>query len=435
MNSLQEKFQEAVVNLISNEKYVDLSFYGFIIAKLNVKYAKNMPTAGVSFNKDSLNYNLMIGHAFDKWNLEERIAVLIHECRHILGLHTIRKGERDHQLFNVATDIAINQLIRNIPEGGVFPETFDFPKNESAETYYELLKKEKEKQEQSKKEHEENEKDSENDENETDSQEDSNCSSSGWKPDKNSKGETKPDLTSLDKEPQTLDVHDWSDEGNSDEGLEELQKSIAENMVREAIDQTRGNLPQDIEKILEFLKKKAKISWKKELRKIISSRNGARIETIKRKNRRFPHRADLRGRKVQKDKPVVFVGVDTSGSMDDSDVLNGLVEINEVIKNVGELKIIQIDTEIKGIQSFDKNNFKRFKRKGYGGTYMGACPEYIEKNRLKCDVLIMISDMWIENIPSDDNWKSFKKSVLWLSTSGETPEILRHHKIFNIRNA
>ena len=426
MNSLQEKFQEAVVNLISNEKYVDLSFYGFIIAKLNVKYVKDMPTAGVKFNKDSLNYDLMIGQAFDNWTLEERIAVLIHECRHILGLHTIRKGERDHQLFNVAADIAINQLIKNVPEGGVFPETFDFPKNESAETYYELLKEEKEKQEQSKREYEEN--------NEDDSQGDDSQGANGWTPDKNSKGEIKPDLTNLDKEPQTLDVHDWNGEGNSDEGSEELQKSIAENMVKEAIEQTRGNLPSDIEKILKFLKKKAKISWKKELRKILSSRNGTRIETIKRKNRRFPHRADLRGRKVQKDKPIVFVGVDTSGSMNDDDVLNGLVEINEVIKNVGELKLIQIDTEIKGTQDFDKNNFKRFKRKGYGGTYMGACPEYIEKNKLKCDVLIMISDMWIEEVTSDDNWKKFRKPVLWLSTSGEMPEILRHHKIFNIED-
>ena len=410
VQEIQTQYQEAVVNLISNERYVDLSFYGFILSKLNVQYKPTFPTLGVSFNEDAINYNLIIGSYFTTLTLEEKIAVLIHETRHILGLHTVRKGDREHELFNIAADISINQIIKNLPEGAQYPETYDFPKNESAETYYELLKQEKEQQEKDKQEAEE--------------------SGEEFSPGTNSQGNTKPDLT--EGEEQTLDVHDWQNcEGT---GTEELQKSIAENMTKEAISQAKGNLPGDIENILNLLKKKPKISWKKELRKILSSRNGTRIETRKRKNRRFPHRADLRGRKVQKDKPIVVVGVDTSGSMDDSDVLNGLVEINDVIKNIGELKIIQIDASIRGSEIFNKNKFKRFKRKGYGGTYMGACPKYIKEAKEKCDVLIMISDMYIEDIPTDENWKSFKKPVLWLSTSGQIPEILKHHKIFNIEN-
>jgi predicted metal-dependent peptidase len=325
-----------------------------------------------------------------------------------------RKGEREHELFNVAADIAINQLIDNLPEGGQFPETYGFQKDKSAETYYELLKQEQEKQEQEKQEASEN--------------------GEPW----DGPSDGKPDLTNLDNEPQTLDVHfepgENEDDGESTEVSQEFAKSVADSMVKDAISQAQGNTPGDLEKILDFLKRKPKISWKKELRNILSSRNGNKIETIKRRNRRFPNRRDLRGTKVQKDKPVVVVGVDTSGSMDDSDVLNGLVEINEVIKNTGELLLIQIDTNIKGTQKFDKNNFKRFTRKGYGGTYMGACPEYIKDSKLQCDVLIMISDMYIENIPTDSNWKGFKKPVLWLSTSGEKREILKHHKLFDIHN-
>ena len=406
-NTIQKNYQEIVIKLISSEKYVDLSFYGFILAKLNIQFDPTFPTLGVYFNKDLLNYTLTIGSYFNNLSEEERIAVLIHECRHILGLHTFRKGDRDHNLFNIAADIAINQLIKNLPEGGMYPETFDFPKNESAETYYELLKKEQQEQQEQK------EKEGEN-----------------FSPGKNGQGECKPDLTNLEGN-ETIDVHDWEESGE-DANLEELQKSITENMVKDAISQTRGNLPADISEILNLLKRKAKVSWKKELKKILSSRNGTKIETIKRKNRRFPHRSDLRGKKVQKDKPVIIVGVDTSGSMSDDDVLNGLVEINEVIKNVGKLKIIQIDTEIKGVETFDKHNFKRFIRKGAGGTYMGACPKYIKERKLQCDVLIMISDMYIENITNDKNWKDFNKPVIWLSTSGERPEILKKHKIFDI---
>jgi predicted metal-dependent peptidase len=126
--------------------------------------------------------------------------------------------------------------------------------------------------------------------------------------------------------------------------------------------------------------------------------------------------------------------VDTSGSMDDDDVLNGLIEINEVIKNVGELLLIQIDTEIKGTQKFDKNNFKRFKRKGYGGTQMSPIVNYIEDNKVQCDVLIMISDMYIEDLTSTKEWVKFKKPVLWLSTSGEIPESPKKHKVLDIKN-
>jgi len=410
---IKQNYQESIVKLISNPTYVKLSFYGFILAKMNVIFDPKFPTLGVSFDKGSINYNLKIGDYFNTLTQEERIAVLIHECRHILGLHLIRKGERDHELFNIAADIAINQLIDNLPDGVQYPSNYDFPENESAETYYELLKQEQENQQKDK------------DKAESQGQD--------WNgPEDNSQGEQKPDLTDLDGD-ETLDVHEW-DSSESDSSIEELMKSTTENMVKEAISQSRGNTPGDIEQILKLLKRKAKISWKKELRKILSSRNGSRIETIKRKNRRFPHRADLRGKKVQKDKPIVLVGVDTSGSMSDNDVLEGLIEINEVIKNVGELKIIQIDTNIKGVESFNKNNFKRFKRKGYGGTYMGACPEFIKSKKEKCDVLIMISDMFIEDITSDSNWREFKKPVLWLSTSGEIPKVLKHHKIFDIKS-
>ena len=409
---IKNKYQEIVVKLISAEKYVSLSFYGFILSKLKVHFDPKFPTLGVSFDEESLTYNLIVGSYFNTLQEEEQVAVLIHECRHIIGLHVKRQENRDHKLFNIAADISINQLINNLPEGAQLPKTYDFPKNESAETYYELLKQEQQQQKEDK------------DESESQGEE--------WGgPDNNSEGIPKPDLTNLDDEPQTIDVHDWNN--SLDNNIEDLQKSIVEQMVKESVEQSRGNVPGDLSEILDLLRRKPKISWTKELRKILSSRRGSRIETFKKPNRRFPNRKDLRGKKVQRDKPVVVVGVDTSGSMSDDMVISGLVEINEVIKNVGELKIIQIDTEIKKVENFDKKNFKRFHRHGFGGTYMGACPEYIKENKIACDVLIMISDMYIEDVTSDKNWKDFKKPVLWLSTDN-LPEVLKSHKIFNIKN-
>lgn len=495
----RDAFEEALSNMMSNPEMLDVSFYSFIIAKCRVIMEPKVGTAGINFTGNS--YNLFIGKAFKDWTLKERIAVLVHESRHILGGHIFRQGERSHQLFNYASDIAMNQLIKNLPKGemnpktgkeeggALYPETFGFPTNLTAEQYYELLLEEKEKQEKEKKDHEDKngkpedcpncggsgqqpKEDEDNgdkeqgdsgkgdeteDENgkpkegdgsgKSDETEDENgqsggsgeeeteqcdsCNGSGttsdWKP-----ASGNPDITNLDKN-LTIDNHEiWN---KSDEDSEDLAKSIAEKMAKDAMSNTkRGHLPGDIENLLELLRRKPKVSWKKELRMILSSKTGKRIHTIKRRDRRFPHRNDLRGKKSTKDKHEIYVGVDTSGSMDDSQILEGLVEILEVAKlNGTDLKVIQIDTDIKSIEEFGEKN-KTFKRRGYGGTYMGAIVPFLDTQKAKPDVLIMISDMYIENIDTDPNWMGFKPKVLWLNTSGEGQgEVtkLRNHKIIN----
>lgn len=445
-------FEEALVNMMSNNRFVNLSFYSFIIAKSKIIFDDSVDTAGVNFSGTS--YNLYIGKKFKDWTLEERMAVLVHECRHIIGGHIFRKGDRNHELFNIATDISINQTIINLPKGilnpktgkeeggALYPSTFKFPENKTAEQYYELLLEEKKKQEKEKKEYEDEngkpgdcdncggsgkELDSEGVEKTCEHCEGSGLKDGGWKP---SNGN--PDITS--GKLVSIDNHNaWVE---SDEGSEELARALAENMVKEAMASVeRGNLPGDIENMLQLLKRVPKISWSKELRNFMASKRGDKLDTIKKKNRRFPGRSDLRGKKTHTDEHTIVVGVDTSGSMNDKDVLNGLAEILDLVKNhTKELKLIQIDTDIKDIEVFSKKNIK-FKRRGYGGTYMGAIVPFIEEQKLKPDVLIMISDMYIEDIDTDKNWNNFKSPVLWLSTSGNIPNTKnKKHRVIDIKN-
>jgi len=233
-----------------------------------------------------------------------------------------------------------------------------------------------------------------------------------------------------------MDVHDWDDAA---EANEELAKSITSQMIKDAVEQTtksRGNLPGDLENILDIWRRKTVISWKKELRRIVASKTGKRVETIKRRNRRFPGRKDLRGTKSTRDKHEIVVGIDTSGSMSDDEIFNGLSEIYELVKNhAKELKIIQIDTNIKSIETFDKNT-KTFNRRGYGGTYMAPVTTFIEEQNLKPDVLIMISDMEIEDVSTENIWMKWKPHTLWLSTTGIIPvwNGYRKHRVIDIAN-
>ena len=435
-------YEEAVINLLSNKKMAKLSFYGYILAKCSIVFDQKVPTLGVTF--EETHYKLVIGKAFNDWTLEERIAVLIHETKHILGGHIFRKGERDHQMFNIAADIAINQTIANLPEGAIFPKDFDFPENQVAEKYYELLIQEQKDQEKEKKEWEEDQDSCDNDcqggdqegegepqEGESEGEGEGKGDGSNWPGPSNGH----PNITEIEERQITIDDHsEWA---NVDSINEDLAKSVTENMIDDAIVKSRGNTPGDLEEILKLWRRKPKVSWKKELRNILASKTGKRVSTIKRRDRRFPRRADLRGNKRHTDKHEVVVGVDTSGSMSDQEILDGLVEIYEITKvNGSDLKVIQIDTDIKSIEEFGQKS-KAFKRRGMGGTYMGNIVPFIKEQNLKPDVLIMISDLYIEDVSTDNNWQSFKTKTIWLSTSGEIPNWSKRtkgHKVIDIKN-
>ena len=52
-------------------------------------------------------------------------CVLIHESMHVVWEHPLRRGKRNHELWNVATDYVINAYIKidlgmDLPQGGLF---------------------------------------------------------------------------------------------------------------------------------------------------------------------------------------------------------------------------------------------------------------------------------------------------------------------------
>jgi predicted metal-dependent peptidase len=140
-----------------------------------------------------------------------------------------------------------------------------------------------------------------------------------------------------------------------------------------------------------------------------------------RKPRRFNNRPDLKGSTKDR-KFTLVVGVDISGSMSTKEIMAGLSEIHHICKlTKTNMKLIQIDTEVHDIQTFDDKT-KLFERKGAGGTYMGDCPKYIKDKKIECDALVMISDMYIEDVSTDDIWKSWKKRTIWLATEDLIPD-------------
>ena len=66
-------------------------------------------------------------------------AVMCHELEHLLREHYNRVGTRDRQLWNIATDMEINDDIEGAPSEGMFPGNFGFENGLMAEEYYSKL--------------------------------------------------------------------------------------------------------------------------------------------------------------------------------------------------------------------------------------------------------------------------------------------------------
>jgi predicted metal-dependent peptidase len=179
-------------------------------------------------------------------------------------------------------------------------------------------------------------------------------------------------------------------------------------MVDKAIASSRGKLPNNISEILEIYNDTSKVSWKKELKDIIGNKKANKTKTIMRPNRRQPNRIELKGNK--KDYTFTVVAIcDVSGSMYNKMVLDGLNELHYICKLTGtSLKLIQVDTEVHSIEDFNKSTKVVF-RTGNGGTEMEPAIEYIKDNRIEYDVIVLITDGYIENI---SKWKNPPKTKM-----------------------
>jgi hypothetical protein len=75
-----------------------------------------------------------------QWTTRETAAVIVHELEHLLRRHAERAPENcNHQRFNIAGDMEINQRLTGLPDGAMYPERYNMPHGLTAETMYRLM--------------------------------------------------------------------------------------------------------------------------------------------------------------------------------------------------------------------------------------------------------------------------------------------------------
>ena len=337
-------------------------YYGFFLIMLNKTWRQDLPTAGVS--KNGINYQLAINEEFwTSLSEEHQLGLLKHELLHIAFGHLTSFGSfSDKKLANVAMDMEINQYIDTdwLPKGGIMIEDYeDLNLDYKAGCRYYYKKLQELQQEK----------------------------------DKNGTCGNEP-MDKLLDDIANGDVPDhstWEEFDDLSEAEKKLIDKQLQKVLSDAKEQTvkkRGRIPGEIEGVITIEEIVApKFDWRGYMRRFTGVSTKVFTKKIRRKeNRKFPESPGLK----LKMKQHMLLGIDTSGSVSDSELQEFMSEINHIYKAGVDVTIIQCDTYIRAIESY-KGKFE-LNVLGRGGTEFDPVLEYYNENQKKYTSLVYFTD-------------------------------------------
>jgi len=350
---------------INMETYLllrDEPFFGAISRCINKTASTAIPTAGVKINKETQQFEMIYNPKFFLGLTQvERAAVLMHEFWHVVNEHVTGRlpAEGMTKMWNIATDLAINSHLPNIPKIACIPTVGPFakyPKGLAAEQYFEMLKEDEQFN----------------------------------KPppqDGDGEGEGSPD---------SFDDHSgWSEQdGGMDNTTNEIAKEALKEAMKKAAEEANrsnnwGSVPSDVRKqIMDRLN--PSVDWRKMLRYFIkTSKRCDKSSTVRRINKRFPR--IHAGKKVNRIANIA-ISIDQSGSVNDEMLALFFTELNE-LANLATFTVIPFDTRVEDslVYVWKKGKKHVWERVMCGGTDFNAPTKYVNEGDF--DGHIVLTDM------------------------------------------
>jgi len=410
-------------------------FWAFLLSYLNFHEDKTIKTGTMGVDYKG---NVFYSKDFvESLNDEELKGVLAHELGHIILNHLKRGKGKDGELFNVACDIVVNNLLVNdgfiLPKGSLIPDsneltiTFmgkeivikDINKKSAEEVYLilkkhikDLVKNEIKKLLQGKECNIEIEEGKGKGGGITIDVDDLNLS-------EKEKEKLKEKLKEINKELnnklKSQDKHiRGKGKGKESEKIEKEWKKRISEAVNYA--KMRGNLPAGLERFVEELLE-GKINWKQILNRYLTN-NLFSDFSFKRPSKRSQAVGVYLPSAVKENVDVV-VSVDTSGSISDEELkefLSEMVAMARTYSNI-QMTIIVNDCEIKNVYPVHNGSIKKIeeiskKLTGGGGTSHIPVFDWVVENKKDCKVLINFTDGYTE-FPERKQWNF---DVIWVIT-------------------
>lgn len=389
-------------------------FYGHIMLGLPKEISTQTKTAAVQLmNRE--NIKLLVNEAF--WNnLSEphRYGLIKHELLHIVLKHlfTLKKYP-NKSLFNIAADIVVNQYItpEQLPDGGITIDRFDYlkpmygielEKEKDVGYYYRMLDQAQKSNAQMP---------FESAAQETDDP-DRQCSISDL-------------MSEMNDE---MERHKfWKDFDSLTEG----ERKVAERQTNRIIEETAkrvkkkyqgyGNLPaglaEKLEQILQDMK--PQFNWRRVLRLFATTSNSTYLKnTIRRPSKRY---GTVPGIKVKRSNRLL-VGIDTSGSVAQKELLEFFSEIYFIWKQGAEIQVVECDTHIHNTYNYKGKPPNEIH--GRGGTDFNEVIAY-GNTEYRPDALIYFTD---GGAPAPDVAPRYP--ILWIISSNGIDKDEDHYNDF-----
>lgn len=382
-------------------------FYASLLSQMRKiectgQLAEEIPTEAVAIENGRINFYFN-PKFLETLTVEEAVAVLTHECNHVVKSHLTRmrdEYQENGSLANISQDMNANRDIKHLPKGACTVDsiTDQFAKqgiklnlkdDDTSENYYKELKKHSNKMEMQ-----------------------SDGKGNMEIVIKDSKGNEigRVKVTTI------CNNKDKQSDGNSNGDAPELAKEVIRQAVKQAAEAhrkaaIRGTLPAGIEEAIEEWLKPPVISWRTFLKRYIAAsiRAGSK-RSWKRPNRRF---GSIQKGKLSDRMISITIGIDTSGSISENDFKSFISEMKAIQSCYkGNMSVMECDMEIHKV--YVLNKYKRVQKNfmGRGGTSFKPVFDYIKEKRVKTDLLIFFTDL-------DGDQEHCKKPgypVLWVAT-------------------
>ena len=392
-------------------------FYGIFLSTLNKVVGNDVPTAGVC--KNGINYQLIVNETF--WtslnNDKKKIGLLKHELLHICFHHlTERDDYLDHELHNIAADVEINQYLTSeyYPTPDILlPSTFPtlkLPLKAGTKKYYELLSQAK----------------LSGSSPALNALLDSNPSLGG----KHGKGD---DPNEKGQEGSTAgNLHPtWKEFNDLSEADKKLVKAQIDHQIKSIVEAQRdmGHVPSELKSYIDslFEVKPQSYDWKGYFRRFFGSSSKIYTKKTRRKlNKRFQENPALKIKQKKK----ILVGIDTSGSVGDKDLVEFFNEIFHMWKTGVSITIAEGEAKVNNVYEYD-GKLPEFVT-GRGGTNMNPFVTYFNKNR-EYNSLIILTDGFIP----EKSVNTFKPMLMVICSKGEKVEKVKElnwNNVIKIQN-
>lgn len=344
----QMKVSRAVTRLV-----VKHPFFGSMCLSINVKSEDDIPTMCTD------GKSILWSPSFvDTMDQEETVGVMAHEVLHIVFKHHLRRGVRDPELWNIATDFAINQVLVDngftLPEGGLIDPEY---KGLSAEAIFDRLPDDAKK--------------------------------------KYAQGAAMGEVKDAKKD----------DGGDMSEAeVKQMEADIdAKVMMAASGAKAIGKLPSAIKSLIEEMER-SQVDWRDVMRRFVGG-DQPDDYSFRKPQKKMYHMTGIISPSIEKiGAGDVVVGIDTSGSVTRKELKFFLGEINAISEDIKprSITVITCDAQIQTVRRYEQGEeIEKIEINGRGGTRVKPVFDYIEEHQLQVDNMVYLSDLEIWDYPEN----------------------------------